>query len=232
MDRASWCRRPRVVRGGIESVTWSEGVAMGWFQKTRAQTWCVKGVVLRQGLRGRLQATYAAQRGIVAGSAEVKAFVDGKRAEMFGCFNKALGIWPDFAQGWLEMGAAYIDWAWTEYGDNRKTALECAERCFAKATDAESTNQAAWFQRGLALGSLSRPEEAIGCYDTCLAIDGTIPHAWRNKGEELQFVGRFQEAITCFVRASEFFERAGRDQDASECLKKANTLKLGGSYTT
>ena len=56
---------------------------------------------------------------------------------------------------------------------------------------------AAWYNKGVALDSLGRYEEALAAYDRALALElkPGLAAAWRNKGVALDNLGRYEEAI-------------------------------------
>ena len=59
----------------------------------------------------------------------------------------------------------------------------------------------AWTDRGGALYSLDRYEEALTSFDQALALTPDDPAAWFYRGSTLQFLGRYEEALTSFDRA-------------------------------
>ena len=59
----------------------------------------------------------------------------------------------------------------------------------------------AWYKEGNKLAALGRYEEAIGCYDHALAMDGRCAVAWNDKGNSLHCLSRFEEAVGCYDQA-------------------------------
>ena len=64
-----------------------------------------------------------------------------------------------------------------------------------------------WNNKGLALNSLGRYDEAIKCYDKAIEIDPNDADAWNNKGLALNSLGNNDEAKKCYDRSREL----GRD---------------------
>ena len=62
-------------------------------------------------------------------------------------------------------------------------------------------NAIGWSNKGVSLGRLGRPDEALACYDRALAIDPQYAMAWNNKGAALGTLGRYDEEIACCDRA-------------------------------
>jgi len=80
-----------------------------------------------------------------------------------------------------------------------------------------------WMNKGCALDTLGRREEAIGCLDRALAIDRRDARAWNNKGVALDRLGRHQEAINCYEQALEIDPR-----DAPAWFNKGTALDALG----
>jgi len=71
------------------------------------------------------------------------------------------------------------------------------------ALEIDPKNAAVWGNKGLALHSLRRSDEAIQCYDRTLELDPTDAVAWENIGRALLNLGRYDKAIRCSDRALE-----------------------------
>jgi tetratricopeptide (TPR) repeat protein len=59
---------------------------------------------------------------------------------------------------------------------------------------------AEWNNKGNALGTLGRSEEALACYDCGLQIDPRDSRLWNNKGTALQALGHYEQALACYDR--------------------------------
>jgi len=57
--------------------------------------------------------------------------------------------------------------------------------------------------KGASLEALTRPEEALACYDRALEINPHFEVAWNNKGKALDTLERPEDALACFDRALE-----------------------------
>jgi tetratricopeptide (TPR) repeat protein len=62
---------------------------------------------------------------------------------------------------------------------------------------------AAWNNRGLALGNLNRYEEAIASYDQAIELEPDYYEAWHNRGIALRNLNRNEEAIVSYDKAIE-----------------------------
>jgi len=58
----------------------------------------------------------------------------------------------------------------------------------------------AWFNQGVALSELDRPDEAVQAFDRALAL-GPDPNAWNNRGVALLKLGRNAQALESFDKA-------------------------------
>jgi len=93
----------------------------------------------------------------------------------------------------------------------------------------------AWSNKGKALSSLGKNEEALKCYDRSLEINPNSTFGWSNKGLALYYLGKTEQAIECYSKALEFdsnyafawtdegeaFYVLGKFQQALKCLDKA-----------
>jgi tetratricopeptide (TPR) repeat protein len=82
-----------------------------------------------------------------------------------------------------------------------------------------------WMNKGCALDTLGRREEAIGCLDRALAIDPRDARAWNNKGVALYRLGRHEEAINCYEQALAIDPR-----DAPAWFNKGDVLRALGRW--
>ena len=58
-----------------------------------------------------------------------------------------------------------------------------------------------WRNKGGALYSLGKYDEAIECYDKAIKIDPDNSVVWNNKGLALNSLGKYDEAIECYDKA-------------------------------
>jgi tetratricopeptide (TPR) repeat protein len=60
-----------------------------------------------------------------------------------------------------------------------------------------------WLDKGNALSSQGKYDEAIQAYDEAIKLDPTLAAAWSNKGLALEALGRTTEAEAAFAKAKE-----------------------------
>ncbi len=84
-----------------------------------------------------------------------------------------------------------------------KTILQASIKLFDKVLEINPKYAAAWNNKGIALASLKRYEEAIECYDKVLEIDPKDAAAWYVKGIALASLKRYEEAIECYDKVLE-----------------------------
>lgn len=60
-----------------------------------------------------------------------------------------------------------------------------------------------WFNKGLALYSQGKYDEAIKAYDEAIRLDLKLAATWSNKGIALDALGRTTEAEAAFAKAKE-----------------------------
>ena len=70
----------------------------------------------------------------------------------------------------------------------------------------ETEDSTAWYNKGVALGSLGRNKEAIVCFDEAIKLDPEDSLAWGNKGVALKKFDRDEEAEQCFAKARELVD--------------------------
>jgi len=80
-------------------------------------------------------------------------------------------------------------------------------------------------QKGVALDTLERHEEAVACYDRGLEINPLGIGLWQNKGVALRALGRYEEAVACYDRGLEITPR-----DATLWTAKGSALNYLKRY--
>ena len=91
-------------------------------------------------------------------------------------------------------------------------------------TSAQSQQTAeAWFNKGVALNSQGKYDEAIKAYDKAIEIDPQYADAWYNKGTALYMQGKVNESFQAYFKATELSKPS-----AGELWQKewANRLRL------
>lgn len=81
--------------------------------------------------------------------------------------------------------------------------------------------KAAWNNKGLALATLGKFDEAIFCYDEALKIDLMLKEAWYNKGRALALKGEHKKAIENYTKALEIDPNYA---DASTWMEESRRL--------
>ena len=88
----------------------------------------------------------------------------------------------------------------------------------------DSNDAWGWRNKGGALYSLGKYDEAITCYDQSLKIDPNNPVVWNNKGLALYFLGKYDEAIISYDQAIKI-----DPSDADAWNNKGNSLNSLGN---
>ena len=111
----------------------------------------------------------------------------GKYAEAIRCFDKVIGIKPDYYNATVSKGNA-LD----ELGRYTK-AIECYDR----AIEIEPDYSSAFYNKGITLAKLGRYEEAIVYYDRAIEIEPHCHEMISGKAAALNRLGRHPEALEC-----------------------------------
>jgi tetratricopeptide (TPR) repeat protein len=99
-----------------------------------------------------------------------------------------------------------------------------------------------WRNKGGALYSLGKYDEAIKCYDKAIEIDPDNPVVWNNKGLALNSLGKYDEAITSYDKAIEIdpddadtwnnkglaLNSLGKYDEAKKCYDRSKKLGYDG----
>ena len=96
-------------------------------------------------------------------------------------------------------------------------------RCYDKIIGINSNEGMAWRGKGLALGRLGMPQEAIDCFDKALEIDPYDDIALRSKGIELEEI-RAMDTMT--QKSIESFSKTAEKIEVIEKLEPLDVLKM------
>jgi tetratricopeptide (TPR) repeat protein len=138
------------------------------------------------------------------------------------CYELALSLNPEYADGWAHKGSAL------ERQDRLEAAQKSLERAVeldpenhqaistlsavyrragnpgkalalaAQATELSPESGVAWLSRANALVDLRRGDEALEAFGRALKVDPAYGKAWYNKGVLLLSMGRTEDALDCF----------------------------------
>jgi tetratricopeptide (TPR) repeat protein len=102
---------------------------------------------------------------------------------------------------------------------------ECI-RCYDEIIGINSGEGMAWRGKGLALGRLGRPQEAIDCFDKALEIDPYDDISQRSKNIELEEIKAIDTMthsldVTSLVTKGLDLHADGKDEEAIQCYDKA-----------
>jgi tetratricopeptide (TPR) repeat protein len=83
--------------------------------------------------------------------------------------------------------------------NRHKHALSLSER----AIDIDANCKEAWYNKGVALVALKRPDDAEQAFRAAIRIDGAFWQSWHNLAALLQSQGKDQEADECMNTATQ-----------------------------
>ncbi len=126
---------------------------------------------------------------------------------------------------------------------NFNSVLDSAAMQTGTASVDQTAQITALLNKGRALLSDNKAQEAVGCYDQILALNANHAEALVKKGSALERLQRDQEAIDCYNRAIEadrtmalaylskggVFNRLQRFDEAVECYEKALQAEKQGA---
>ena len=145
-------------------------------------------------------------------------------------YTKCLSFTSSYADAYLNRGNIYLEGL-----DSPLLALQDFEQ-FVKLIPGSFFG---YSNKGNALKSLKRYEEAIECYDRSIVLKPDYVEAYVNKGNALNSLKRYEEAVECFDHAiilkpdyAEVYvskgmqlSRNGSIDEALDCFGKAFALK-------
>jgi serine/threonine protein kinase len=115
------------------------------------------------------------------------------------------------------------------FGEVRRELEPLLQRLAGEVPKPQKTAQLkAWelYNKAFSLSSLGHLQEAIACYDRCLALEPKNSDALNNKGNCLRRLGRIPDALSCYEKAIQ----ANRN-NASAWGNKGNALHALGKST-
>ena len=83
--------------------------------------------------------------------------------------------------------------------------------------------KAAWNNKGLALASIGKQDDAIDCYNKAIEIDEKLKEAWYNKGLAFAFKGDFKTARECYLKALEIDPNYSHASDEIKKIDESTT---------
>ena len=108
-------------------------------------------------------------------------------------FEKAISIYPQYADAYGEMGLAYF------YKGNEDKALEIYTKAIEMQPDAK-----VWSNMGMIFFNKGNMPEAQKVYEKSIALDPRFVDARRNLGSAYAMQGRFKDAIAQFQEALKY----------------------------
>lgn len=133
------------------------------------------------------------------------AFTDhGRYRQAIGYFREAIGIKPDFAEGWYNLGVSH-----DSLGQSREAIGYLGEALRIKPDYAE-----AWNSLGVACGRLGQYRQAIGYFRESVRIKPDNAEAWNNLGVAHDKLGQGLLAIDFYreaLRADRFYAEAWKN---------------------
>ena len=76
-----------------------------------------------------------------------------------------------------------------------------AERYVSRALRLDQSSDVSFYNYGLILKKLNRPEEALAQFDRALKLNRNVCETWNNRGSALNDLGRHEEALSAFDTA-------------------------------
>jgi tetratricopeptide (TPR) repeat protein len=128
--------------------------------------------------------------------------------------DRAVGLRPEFADGYLLRGRAYV----------REYKTEPAIDDFTRVLDLRSNDTQALLNRALAYMDLNDYRSAIADADTALRIDPTLSQAYNVRGMAVRTLGDWRKALQDFTRAVEI------DPNIDNYYQRASTYQLLGEH--
>ncbi len=165
-------------------------------------------------------------------------------------FHPDRNQYPDTGEHFKEISKAYAvisdpgkKQAYDQYGhagiDGRYSGNDIFSG--AQGSGFNSNDAWGWRNKGGALYSLGKYNEAIECYDKSIEIDSNNPVVWNNKGLALNLLGKYNEAIASYDNSIKIdpndadvwnnkglaLNALGNDNEAKKCYDKSRELGYG-----
>ena len=149
----------------------------------------------------------------------------GKPQKAINCFEKAIQINPNSANGYYSLGVIF-----TQLGESQK-----AINYYEKAIQINPNFANAYYSLGVIFAQLEESQKAISCYEKAIQINPNHIHAHNNLGVIFAQLGESQKAINCFEKAIQInpnhidahnnlgtiLNELGESQKAISCYEKA-----------
>ena len=149
----------------------------------------------------------------------------GKPQKAINCFEKAIQINPNSANGYYSLGVIF-----TQLGESQK-----AINYYEKAIQINPNFANAYYSLGVIFAQLGESQKAISCYEKAIQINPNHIHAHNNLGVIFAQLGESQKAINCFEKAIQInpnhidahnnlgtiLNELGESQKAISCYEKA-----------
>jgi tetratricopeptide (TPR) repeat protein len=192
-------------------------------ESNSSRVWYNKGVALydlgkiNEAVQAYNRAIQLDPRYVAAWNNKGNALSDqGKYGEAIQAYDKAIEIDPQYASAWSNKGNAF-----------KKLGLTAeSKEAFDKAKELESEGSTGkpmpetttvslrqmtasdWFDKGLALSSQGKYDEAIQAFDKAIELDPQYANAWYNKAFALTRLGLTAESKEAFDKAKELGTKA------------------------
>ena len=156
----------------------------------------------------------------------------GKPQKAINCFEKAIQINPNSANGYYSLGVIF-----TQLGESQK-----AINYYEKAIQINPNFANAYYSLGVIFAQLGESQKAISCYEKAIQINPNHIHANNNLGVIFAQLGESQKAINCFEKAIQInpnhidahnnlgtiLNELGESQKAISCYEKA--IQINPNY--
>ena len=153
----------------------------------------------------------------------------GRYEDAIGSYQKAIGVRPNRALTYFQLGSAFHD-------QGRK---EAAIACYRKALDLKPDFVQALVGMGVAYQGVKQFGKALACFNRALNLEPDSVEAYVNMGNVCQDLNRYRQALICYRKAAQIepanavvclnlgiaLAEVGKPKEATSSYRRALDLK-------